>query len=99
VLQLLDNFFDGPLEGIVTDWAFLACLDHSAQKLLPVKWFVPAVSLNHPQFPVFDLFVGRKTVLARQALATSADCRARLRRARVDYLVFKVSAFWAPHFV
>jgi hypothetical protein len=56
-----------------------------------------AVSLDDPQIATLDLLVSRKTMLACQAFTTTPDCRPGFRRTGIDDLVFKVTAFWAPH--
>src|SRR5271165_5149464 len=97
MLKLLDDLFRGPLEGIVTDRTFLAGLDHSAQQFLPVERFMSSIPLDHAQIATLNLFVCRKPILTGQTFATPTYRRTSLRRARVNNLVFKVSAFRASH--
>src|SRR5271165_2334 len=97
MLKLLDDLFHGPLEGVVADRTLLAGLDHPAQKLLPIEWFMSSVPLDHTQIAAFNFFVCREPILTCQTFATPTNCRTSLRRARVNNLVFKVSAFRASH--
>ena len=97
VLELLNNLFDGALESIVTDGTFLAGLDYARQQLLPIERLMASIPLDHPQIAALNLFISSKSILARETLATPTNRRTSLRRARIDNLVFKVSAFRASH--
>src|SRR5260370_20278850 len=97
LLQFLDDFFHRALQSIVTNRSLFAGLHHSAQKFLPLERFMAAVSFDDPQVATLDFFVSCKAMLACQALTTTPNSRPGFRRTGIDDLVFKVSAFWAPH--
>jgi len=56
-----------------------------------------AVSFDDSQVATLDFLVSRKTMLACQALTTAPNSWPRFSWTRIDDLVLKVAAFWAPH--
>ena len=97
VLQLDSDFFDCVLEGFDTDGALFAGFDHAAQELLRIEGFAGAVGLYHLEVGSLDLLIGGEAMPAGKALRTASNRAAIFGRARVDDLVFDVSAFGAAH--
>ncbi len=85
--QFIDDLLDRSFENLERDGAFFAGLNESGKNLLPFERLTCAISLDDEHVAALNLFVGRKTVPAIQAFATSTNRKTILGQSRIDHFI------------
>lgn len=97
LVEFGEDVIDGTVDHIHRDLAFFAGFDETAEKFFSFDGFAGSVALDDAEFGAFDLFVGGEAGAAFEALATSADRGAVLRRTGIDHLIEEMTTLDTAH--
>lgn len=97
LVELAQDFIDGPTDHIHGDFALFAGLHQSAEKLFPVDCFPGAIAFDDAELGALDLLVGCEAGTAIQAFTSTTNRGSVLGGTGVDDFVLMISALNTTH--